>query len=93
VAILNIGPAITKDAIRGAVTQMVGTVDLFKQRDQALVGLLASVADADLIALGFTQAEVTFLRTGIGAFDQMVTQGLANATIAAFVNAARNFGQ
>lgn len=92
-AIQNVGPHITQDAIRSAVVQFIGTVDLFKTREQALANFLSSVTDADLIGLGFTQAEVTFLRGGIGAFDQMVTAGLANQTVAAFVAATRNFGQ
>jgi predicted secreted protein len=92
-AIMDVGPAVTQEAISRAITQMVGTVDLFKQREQALAGLLAQMTDAELVSLGFSQADVTFFRTGMAALDTMVTQGLGNATIKAFTDRTRNFGQ
>jgi hypothetical protein len=92
-ATINVGPAITKEAINSAATQMVGTLDMFKTREQALSAILGQITDADLVALGYTQGEVTFIRTGIATLDQMVTQGLANPTIKNFTDRLRNFGQ
>ena len=92
-AIYNVGPSVTQQSLSGALTQMVATLDLFKNREQAMTAILAQTQDADLVALGFAQYEVTFLRNGMAALDSMVTQGLANTTIKTFTDRVRNYQQ
>ena len=81
---MSVGLAVTKAEIDGRAGDCARSFQRSFQQVETLKKYLDATPDADLITLGYTQAEVTNLKTAVNELNQLMTiwHGTANLAVA-----------